>query len=120
MIRRIRILLGLTALVFLILMGSGSVQAQCIPTGFFLDSINMTAALINPTTTVTGSVNADGCNIGAFSPSWFHPRSRPNFSLSFLHRGTKTPSGPLVVPRIFTANSIALKQNKLGTLDRAE
>ncbi len=69
MIRRIRILLGLTALVFLILMGSGSAEAQCIPTGFFLDSINMTAALINPTTTVTGPVNADGCNIGVYYSS---------------------------------------------------
>src|ERR1700722_3411482 len=69
MIRRIRILLGLALLVSLILMGSGAAQAQCIPTGFFLDSINMTAALINPVTTVTGPVNADGCNIGVYYSS---------------------------------------------------
>lgn len=37
----------------------------CTPTGFFRDSINMTAALINPTS-VSGVVNATGCNIGVY------------------------------------------------------
>ena len=37
----------------------------CTPTGFFRDSINMTAALINPAS-VTGVVNATGCNIGVY------------------------------------------------------
>jgi hypothetical protein len=36
----------------------------CTQTGFYRDSINMTAAVINPTTTVTGQVDATGCNIG--------------------------------------------------------
>ncbi|HKP47772.1 MAG TPA: hypothetical protein VJT50_14320 [Pyrinomonadaceae bacterium] len=37
----------------------------CQPTGFFRDGINMTAALINPPS-VTGTVNATGCNIGVY------------------------------------------------------
>ncbi len=37
----------------------------CAPTGFFRDSINMTAALINPPS-VTGVVDATGCNIGVY------------------------------------------------------
>ena len=35
----------------------------CTPTGFFRDSINMTAALINPAGTVSGTVDGTGCNI---------------------------------------------------------
>lgn len=38
----------------------------CTPTGFFRDSINMTAALINPVDTVSGTVNAIGCNIAVY------------------------------------------------------
>ena len=56
----------LSTLVVLGLMGSVPTQAECIPTGFFLDGINLTAALINPSTTVTGAVNASGCNIGVY------------------------------------------------------
>jgi len=40
--------------------------AACTPTGFVRDGINMTAALINPTTPVTGTVVATGCNIGVY------------------------------------------------------
>ncbi len=39
--------------------------ATCTPTGFFRDNTNMTAALINPGT-VTGEVDATGCNIGVY------------------------------------------------------
>ena len=39
--------------------------AVCTPTGFNRDGINMTAALINPSS-VTGVVNATGCNIGVY------------------------------------------------------
>lgn len=45
-------------------MGMAS-AATCTPTGFFRDSINMTAAVINPKS-VTGVVNATGCNIGVY------------------------------------------------------
>ena len=41
-------------------------QSICTPTGFFRDNINMTAALINPAGTVSGTVNATGCNIGIY------------------------------------------------------
>lgn len=40
--------------------------ATCTPTGFSRDGINMTAALINPSGTVTGVVDATGCNIGVY------------------------------------------------------
>lgn len=40
--------------------------ATCTPTGFFRDGINMTAAVINPTVSVTGKVDATGCNIGVY------------------------------------------------------
>lgn len=40
--------------------------ATCTPTGFFRDSINMTAALINPPGTVTGPLDATGCNIAVY------------------------------------------------------
>lgn len=43
-----------------------SATASCTPTGFFRDGINMTAALINPTSTVTGDLDATGCNIGVY------------------------------------------------------
>lgn len=38
----------------------------CTPTGFMRDSINLTAALINPPGIVHGTVNATGCNIGVY------------------------------------------------------
>jgi hypothetical protein len=38
----------------------------CTNTGFFRDGINMTAAVINPTSAVTGTLNASGCNIGVY------------------------------------------------------
>src|SRR5436190_12985850 len=47
-------------------MGSATKAAACTPTGFFRDSINMTAAVINPSGPVTGVVNATGCNIGVY------------------------------------------------------
>jgi hypothetical protein len=41
----------------------------CTPTGFVRDSINMTAAYINPVGTVAGDVNAAGCNIAIYYDS---------------------------------------------------
>jgi hypothetical protein len=43
--------------------------STCTPTGFIRDGLNMTAAVINPTATVTGQVNATGCNIGVYIDS---------------------------------------------------
>ena len=42
------------------------VLAQCVPTGFFRDGINMTATLINPPAAASRAVNASGCNIGVY------------------------------------------------------
>jgi hypothetical protein len=50
----------------LMALASTSAMADCTPTGFVRDSINMTAAMINPTSTVSGSVNATGCNIAVY------------------------------------------------------
>ena len=38
----------------------------CTPTGFMKDMMNLTAALINPGGTVSGDVDATGCNIGVY------------------------------------------------------
>ena len=40
--------------------------ANCTTTNFYRDNINLTAAEINPSGTVSGTVNATGCNIGVF------------------------------------------------------
>jgi hypothetical protein len=40
--------------------------ATCVPTGFVRDSINLTAAIINPTGDVTSIVDATGCHIGVY------------------------------------------------------
>ena len=38
----------------------------CFPTGFLRDGKNLTAALIDPSSPVSGNVNATGCNIGVY------------------------------------------------------
>ena len=48
-----------------LLMISGIVASACTPTGFSRDGINMTAAQINPAS-VSGTVDATGCNIGIY------------------------------------------------------
>lgn len=40
--------------------------ATCTHTGFIRDGIDMTAAVINPTTPVNGTLDATGCNIGVY------------------------------------------------------
>lgn len=42
--------------------------ATCTPTGFYRDGINMTAAQINPVS-LTGDLDATGCNIGVYFDS---------------------------------------------------
>src|SRR5262245_42921183 len=66
-------LVGLAALAAVVaLAGVATVQvpatraAVCTPTGFVRDSMNLTAALVNPVGTVTGTVDATGCNIGIY------------------------------------------------------
>ena len=39
---------------------------SCTHTGFFRDGIDLTAAQINPAGTVSGTVDASGCNIGVY------------------------------------------------------
>jgi hypothetical protein len=47
--------------------GIGSARAAtCTPTGFIRDGINLTAAVIDPATPVTGVIDATGCNIGVY------------------------------------------------------
>jgi predicted small secreted protein len=57
-------LLLLVSLVVLV----STFAAACTSTGFYRDGINMTAAMINPTS-VTGEVDATGCNIAVYIDS---------------------------------------------------
>ncbi len=58
-------ILATMAATIMVTMPRTKANAGCTETGFFRDGINMTAALINPTS-VTGVVNATGCNIGVY------------------------------------------------------
>jgi parallel beta-helix repeat protein len=69
-----RLALPLSALVLTLSAPLSSAFAACTATGFSRDSINLTAALINPTGTVSGDVNATGCNIGIYYGSGAHGR----------------------------------------------
>src|ERR1043166_4749258 len=62
---KLAISLGTLALFACIAPGDAAAAAVCTPTGFVRDSINLTAALINPGD-VTGDVDATGCNIGIY------------------------------------------------------
>jgi hypothetical protein len=57
-------IMGVAALTGLASIASSA--AACTATGFFRDSINLTAALIDPAGTVSGDVDATGCNIGIY------------------------------------------------------
>lgn len=57
------------ALAIILATSSHAVAATCTPTGFVRDSLNMTAALIDPPGTVTGTVDATGCNIAIYYDS---------------------------------------------------
>jgi len=46
---------------------ASSATAACVPTGFVRDGINLTAAQIGGA--VTGTLDATGCNIGAYNPT---------------------------------------------------
>lgn len=45
---------------------ASATSITCTPTGFYRDGINLTAAKINPHGTVSGKLNATGCNIGVY------------------------------------------------------
>jgi hypothetical protein len=55
--------LSLLACVSVVTVTSALEAATCTATGFMRDGINMTAALINPPGTVSGTVDGTGCNI---------------------------------------------------------
>jgi hypothetical protein len=63
--RSLGISLGALALCACVPFGDAVARAVCSPTGFVRDSINLTAALINPDD-VSGDVDATGCNIGVY------------------------------------------------------
>jgi parallel beta-helix repeat protein len=62
---KLRNVLGGIVLAAGLSLGPIAAQASCTATGFYVDGINMTAALVNPGD-VTGTVNAAGCNIGVY------------------------------------------------------
>ena len=39
---------------------------DCLPTGWVVNGVNLTAALISPTGTFSGVLDATGCNIGIY------------------------------------------------------
>ena len=71
----------LAALVAVSLPAMAAAAAVCTPTGFIRDSIDLTAARINPSGTVTGDVDATGCNIGIY----YGPNSRGKVSKATVH-----------------------------------
>lgn len=56
----------IVVLLLTVLFSAMAFAVTCTPTGFFRDGINMTAAVIDPTDPVTGTVDATGCNIGVY------------------------------------------------------
>jgi hypothetical protein len=64
---RFHFVLGICALAVFAGASSDTARAApvCSPTGFIRDSINLTAALINPGN-VSGDIDATGCNIGIY------------------------------------------------------
>ena len=48
------------------LMVYSQARATCTPTGFYVDNINMTAAMINPGNVTGTDIDASGCNIGIY------------------------------------------------------
>lgn len=77
----VKLALSLCALVVLGAPSSRAVAATCISTGFVRDSINLTAALINPPNTVSGDVDATGCNIGIY----FAPGAKGQVNQANIH-----------------------------------
>ena len=49
-----------------VFVSASQARAACLNTGFFVDSVEMTAFKINPTTPLTAPVNATGCHIGLY------------------------------------------------------
>jgi hypothetical protein len=68
-----RPLLAASVIGFAVLAGPAQSFA-CTATGFVRDSINLTAALVNPANVVRGDVDATGCNIGIYYSSGNHGR----------------------------------------------
>lgn len=59
-------------------------RAACTPTGYVRDSINLTAALINPSWPVSGDVDATGCNIGIY----YGPGAKGQLNGASVHSAT--------------------------------
>lgn len=72
--------LGVAAL---LLIGSvpAANAATCTPTGFIRDAIDLTAAQINPSGTVSGDVDATGCNIAIY----YGPGSKGRVQFANVH-----------------------------------
>ncbi len=62
---KLAVSIGVLALFACAPLSEAAAAAVCTATGFSRDSINLTAALINPGT-VSGDVDATGCNIGIY------------------------------------------------------
>jgi hypothetical protein len=58
--------MALAAVSFVYVHSAKADSVTCTPTGFMRDNRNLTAALINPQDTVSGPLDATGCNIGIY------------------------------------------------------
>lgn len=63
---KMRKVLGCAVLALVVGTFSPAAKAACTPTGFYVDGINMTAALINPGQFNGQTLDATGCNIGIY------------------------------------------------------
>lgn len=58
--------LGIVLLSLTLSLHHAQAAYTCTPTGFYRDGLNLTAALLNPSGTVSGDIDASGCNIGVY------------------------------------------------------
>ncbi len=63
--KKLLVLTAVLAVLLIALPVSTASAVTCTPTGYYRDGANMTAALVNPAS-VTGDVDATGCNIGVY------------------------------------------------------
>jgi hypothetical protein len=76
------LVLPISALALIVCAPFGEAAAgTCMPTGFSRDSINLTAALINPPGKVSRDVDATGCNIGIY----YSPGARGDVNQANVH-----------------------------------
>jgi hypothetical protein len=105
MFYRSAILLPAVALVGALCLGLmhvlGARAATCTPTGFFRDSMNLTAAVIDPPGTYTAVLNASPCNIGVYYGPGVHGRVANSEIYGANYFGVVNNGGHVIVTTSF-------------------